>query len=40
MSVVSIINPLLTLEYIQTENENKYFEWNMALQTPRGVSWG
>lgn len=26
MSVVSIINPLLTLEYIQTENENKYFD--------------
>ena len=26
MSTASIINPLLTLEYVQTENENKYFD--------------
>lgn len=26
MSMVSKINPLLTLEYMQTENENKYFD--------------
>ena len=26
MSIVSKINPLLTLEYMQTESENKYFD--------------
>jgi len=26
MSRGSIINPLLTLEYMQTEHENKYFD--------------
>lgn len=26
MNIVSKINPLLTLEYMQTENENKYFD--------------
>ena len=30
MGIASKINPLLTLKYMQTENENKYFDRKSA----------